>query len=100
MVQQLVLPRQRRAEDDVWSLLEQSPARPAFDVDTYGLVRALAKGKVRVRPFGTAGLIVKGIDQDTVALDAGVTAVKFKRVNYDNRQECPAVAVSRERFLC
>jgi DNA polymerase-3 subunit epsilon len=41
-----------RAEADVWSLLEQSPARPAFDVDTYKiLVRALAKRQVRVRPL-------------------------------------------------
>ena len=40
------------AEEDVWSLLEQSPARPAFDVDTYKiLVRALAKQKVTVRPL-------------------------------------------------
>ncbi|RJG03976.1 3'-5' exonuclease family protein [Noviherbaspirillum sedimenti] len=40
------------AEADVWSLLEQSRTRPAFDVDTYKiLVRALAKGQVRVRPL-------------------------------------------------
>jgi DNA polymerase-3 subunit epsilon len=41
-----------RAEADVWSLLEQSPARPAFDVDTYKLlVRALVKKQVKVRPL-------------------------------------------------
>lgn len=40
------------AEADVWSLLEQSPARPAFDVDTYKiLVRAMAKKHVKVRPL-------------------------------------------------
>lgn len=41
-----------RAEEDVWALVEQSRARPAFDVDTYKiLVRALAKGQVRIRPL-------------------------------------------------
>lgn len=40
------------AEEDVWTLLEQSPARPAFDVDTYKiLLRALRQGKVKVRPL-------------------------------------------------
>jgi len=40
------------AEADVWSLLEESPARPAFDVDTYKiLVRALAMGQLQVRPL-------------------------------------------------
>lgn len=41
-----------RAESDVWSLLERSPARPAFDIDTYKiLIRALAKKQVKVRPL-------------------------------------------------
>ncbi len=41
------------SEDEVWSLLNDAPARPAFDIDTYKiLVRALAKGQVRVRVFG------------------------------------------------
>lgn len=40
------------AEEDVWALLEHSPARPAFDVDTYKiLLRALRLGKVKVRPL-------------------------------------------------
>lgn len=39
-----------RNEQDLWPLLDQAPAAPAFDLDTYRIVsRALAKGKVRVR---------------------------------------------------
>ncbi len=40
------------AEDEVWDLLENSRARPAFDADTYKiLLRALAKQQVSVRPL-------------------------------------------------
>lgn len=39
-----------RSEDMLWSLLEQVPARPAFDVDTYKILsRALARRQLPVR---------------------------------------------------
>ncbi len=41
------------SDEQMWSLLDEAPARPAFDIDTYKiLVRALAKGQVRVRTLG------------------------------------------------
>lgn len=44
-----------RSEDALWSLLEQSPARPAFDLDTYKILnRALSLKDLKVRPLGPA----------------------------------------------
>lgn len=41
-----------RSEDALWSLLEQSPTRPAFDLDTYKILnRALVRKDLRVRPL-------------------------------------------------
>ena len=41
-----------RSEADLWSLLEQAPARPAFDIDTYKILsRALARKQLRIRPL-------------------------------------------------
>lgn len=41
-----------REEHDLWDILEQAPAHPAFDADVYKTVtRALALGKVRVHPL-------------------------------------------------
>jgi DNA polymerase-3 subunit epsilon len=41
-----------KSEVEVWRLLEEAPKRPSFDVDTYKiLVRAIAKGQVKVRKF-------------------------------------------------
>jgi len=41
-----------RSEEEIWRLLEESPARPAFDLDTYKILqRALRLGKVRLRPL-------------------------------------------------
>jgi DNA polymerase-3 subunit epsilon len=54
-----------RSEQDVRKLLDEAPARPAFDLDTYKiLTRALTLGKVRVRPLSasrtcTAGCMAK-----------------------------------------
>jgi DNA polymerase-3 subunit epsilon len=43
------------SEDEVRLLLDQSPARPAFDIDTYRiLLRALSSGRVAVRPLKRA----------------------------------------------
>jgi DNA polymerase-3 subunit epsilon len=45
-----------RSQSDVRRLLNEAPARPAFDIDTYKiLLRALMKGQVRVRPLAGAG---------------------------------------------
>ncbi len=42
-----------RSEDQLWSLLEQSPARPAFDLDTYKILsRALGRKDLKIRPLG------------------------------------------------
>jgi DNA polymerase-3 subunit epsilon len=39
-----------RSEDEVRRLLDEAPARPAFDIDTYRiLLRALTTGQVQVR---------------------------------------------------
>ncbi|TFV91667.1 ethanolamine utilization protein [Oxalobacteraceae bacterium OM1] len=41
-----------RAEDEIWHLLDETASRPRFDADVYRLLqRALAKGKLRVRPL-------------------------------------------------
>lgn len=39
-----------RSDDELWSLLEQAPARPAFDLDTYKILsRAMQRGELEVR---------------------------------------------------
>jgi DNA polymerase-3 subunit epsilon len=39
-----------RSEDEVWALLNEAPARPTFDIDTYKiLTRALARRQLKVR---------------------------------------------------
>ncbi len=39
-----------RSEDELWSLLEQAPARPAFDLDTYKILsRAMLRGDLEIR---------------------------------------------------
>jgi DNA polymerase-3 subunit epsilon len=39
-----------RAENEIWELLNEAPARPAFDLDTYKiLTRALARRQLKVR---------------------------------------------------
>lgn len=44
-----------RSENDVWNLLNEAPARPAFDADTYKiLTRALTRRQVRVRILSKA----------------------------------------------
>ncbi len=41
-----------RTEDDLWTLLEQAPARPAFDLDTYKILsRAMLRGALEIRPL-------------------------------------------------
>ncbi len=41
-----------RSEDELWSLLEQAPARPAFDLDTYKILsRAMLRGDLEIRPL-------------------------------------------------
>lgn len=41
-----------QAGDDLWDILERSPARPAFDARTYKTVtRALALGKLQLQPL-------------------------------------------------
>ncbi len=41
-----------RSEDALWSLLEQSPSRPAFDLDTYKILsRALSRKDLKIRPL-------------------------------------------------
>lgn len=42
-----------KSEEALWSLMEQAPARPAFDVDTYKILsRALRLRQLQVRPLG------------------------------------------------
>lgn len=44
-----------RSEEEIWQLLDEAPVRPAFDLDTYKILRrALKLGKVRVRPLKKA----------------------------------------------
>jgi DNA polymerase-3 subunit epsilon len=44
------------SEEEVWRMLDEAPARPAFDIDTYKiLLRALTLGQVQVRPLSQAG---------------------------------------------
>ncbi len=39
-----------RSDDELWSLLEQAPARPAFDLDTYKILsRAMLRGDLQIR---------------------------------------------------
>ena len=39
-----------RSEDDLWNLLSKTPARPAFDMDTYKILsRALERRQLQVR---------------------------------------------------
>lgn len=44
-----------RSEDELWTLLEQLPSRPAFDLDTYKILsRALTRKELKVRPLSPA----------------------------------------------
>jgi DNA polymerase-3 subunit epsilon len=48
-----------RSEHELWSLLNQAPARPAFDVDTYKILsRALAKRQVQVRMLSAPPILI------------------------------------------
>jgi DNA polymerase-3 subunit epsilon len=45
-----------RSEQEIRQLLQEAPARPAFDLDTYKiLLRALTQGRVRVRALANTG---------------------------------------------
>lgn len=44
-----------RSDDELWSLLEQQPSRPAFDLDTYKILsRALTRKDLTIRPLSPA----------------------------------------------
>lgn len=44
-----------RSEEALWSLLEQLPSRPAFDLDTYKILsRALIRKDLKIRPLSAA----------------------------------------------
>jgi DNA polymerase-3 subunit epsilon len=44
-----------QSEDDLWNLLEQSPSKPAFDMDTYKILsKALLKGQLHVKELRNA----------------------------------------------
>lgn len=44
-----------RSEDALWSLLDQLPSRPAFDLDTYKILsRALTRKDLTIRPLSPA----------------------------------------------
>lgn len=44
-----------RSDDELWTLLEQLPSRPAFDLDTYKILsRALARKDLKIRPLSPA----------------------------------------------
>ena len=41
-----------RSEQELWTLLGQAPARPAFDLDTYKILsRAMLRGQLEIRPL-------------------------------------------------
>lgn len=44
-----------RSDDELWTLLEQQPSRPAFDLDTYKILsRALTRKDLTIRPLSPA----------------------------------------------
>ena len=44
-----------QSEDELWNLLEQSPSKPAFDMDTYKILsKALLKGQLHVKELRIA----------------------------------------------
>jgi DNA polymerase-3 subunit epsilon len=44
------------SEEEMWDLLNEAPARPAFDMDTYSILsRALARRQLQVRPLPGSG---------------------------------------------
>jgi DNA polymerase-3 subunit epsilon len=48
-----------RSEIELWNLLNEAPARPAFDVDTYKiLTRALTKRQVQVRALSVPPVLI------------------------------------------